>query len=106
MKRISYPKVRKDGSKVSNVLTSKKGVEFRAIIHLEEGWYKIIRMANGSVELQGTCTNKNYLRRVVKKRLVELGVEFGHELKKSGHFSKFMKQLVDTGRNRPKKEWE
>lgn len=100
MKRLNYPKKLKDGSRESVVVTTKRGAELKVIIHLEEGWFKVIRCSNYEVVFEHSgVNNKNYLRRFVKLTLARLGVPFEYAPKNSPHFKEFMTELCKQGKN-------
>lgn len=84
MTRISYTQ-QKDGSLKSSTVRTKKGVEYFATICYILGEWRIYNAKRRNVVRQGKASNRNVLRRVVRRNLIILGVEFEKEFGKKGY---------------------
>lgn len=84
MTRIQYA-VQKDGSLKSSVLTSKKGIDYFATVRYDIGEWKIYNAKRRNVVYSGKSPNRNVLRRMVRRKLIELGVLLEKEFGEKGY---------------------
>lgn len=85
--RIQY-KLQKDGSLKSEILSSKKGIDYYATVCYTKGEWRVLNAARRNVVRSGTSTNRNVLRRAVRRTLIELGVELEKEFTEKGYAKK------------------
>jgi hypothetical protein len=84
MVRINYSKIDENVIE-SERLTSVKGVSYFARIDYEKGLWQIFNVKRRNCIKSGLSTNKNVLRRMVRRELQKLGVKLEKEFKVSGY---------------------
>jgi len=82
--RIKYTKL-KSGELQSDSVTSSSGASYYAKIDFGNGHWRILNAKRRNVIKEGYATNRNVLRRVVRRELQKLGVKLEKEFKKSGY---------------------
>jgi hypothetical protein len=82
--RINYVKINDDEIK-SEEVTSIKGVTYFARINYQKGLWQIFNAKRRNCIKKGFSTNKNVLRRMVRRELQRLGVKLEKEFKPSGY---------------------
>lgn len=93
MFRLYYNKIDDDEIK-SNEVTSKKGVTYYAKINYKEGMWRIFNAKRRNVIRQGFSTNKNVLRRMVRREFIKLGVKLLKEFKKNSGYATTKKDIL------------
>jgi hypothetical protein len=84
MVRINYNKT-KDGLLESENVVSVKGAVYFARINFEKGLWQIFNAKRRNVIREGFSSNRNVLRRMVRRELQKLGVKLEKEFKPSGY---------------------
>ena len=82
--RIKYRKL-KSGELQSDEIISSSGVSYYAKIDFINGYWKILNFKRRNIIKEGFSTNKNVLRRMIRRELQKLGVKFEKEFKESGY---------------------
>jgi hypothetical protein len=82
--RIKYVKL-DSGELRSNELKSSSGASYFARISYEKGMWQIFNAKRRNVIKEGFSSNKNVLRRMVRRELQKLGVKLEKEFKESGY---------------------
>lgn len=72
---------------VSAEVQAENGASYVAKICYSEGWWKIFNAKRRNCVKQGAATNKNVLRRVVRRELQKLGVKLEQEFKPKSGFA-------------------
>jgi hypothetical protein len=75
--RIKYRKLQEGVFESCNIYQSQRtGGRYRIKIDENEGWCKIINVGNRTIVFQHHLTDKKYLRKKARRKLVDLGVVF------------------------------
>ncbi len=82
--RIKYTKL-KTGELQSDEIISSSGVSYYAKINFINGYGKILNFKRRNIIKEYFSTNRNVLRRMIRRELQKLGVKFEKEFKKSGY---------------------
>jgi len=82
--RLKYTK-QKDGSLKSSIVTTKKSVEYFATVCYTKCEWKVYNAKRRNVVRSGKSSNRNVLRRQVRRNLIELGVELEKEFTRKGY---------------------
>jgi hypothetical protein len=82
--RIKYAK-QKDGSLRTGIITSKKGIDYYATVCYTLGEGKVYNAKRRNVIFVCNSTNRNVLRRMVRRKLIELGVLLEKEFSEKGY---------------------
>lgn len=85
MMRLKYKEI-SPGIFETSVLKNSSGAEYKAIINYVKSHWKIVNIKRRNVIKEGYSTNKNVLRRAVRRNLEFLGVKLEKEFKPSGYF--------------------
>lgn len=91
--RLTYIKISEFEIK-SEEVTSEKGVTYFARIDFKNGLWKIFNAKRRNCIKHGISSNKNVLRRVVRRELQKLGVRLEKEFKQSGYAKTRNKSLL------------
>jgi hypothetical protein len=87
MTRISYAP-QKDGTLRTGIISSKKGIDYYATLCYNSGEGKVYNAKRRNVIYVCNSSNRNVLRRLVRRKLIELGVLLEKEFSEKGYAKK------------------